>query len=663
MNFYYPVFLWLALLTTIGLVAFNVWSARKRRELIARFVHTRLLESLTVGVSSRLRKLKNGLILSAVALTLIALARPQWGRSEEKVLQRGIDVVIAIDTSRSQLAEDIEPNRFERTKLAVQDLVEQSRGVRFALAPFAGSAFLQSPLTLDRGAFLEILKSVQIGDIPQGGSALAEAIRVSSAAFDEESANHKVVVLFSDGEDHLGGAARAARIAAESGIRVFTVGVGTPEGEILRVKAPDGRLEIIKDRMNSPVRSQLNETGLKEIAEQANGFYVSLQGADSMQALYEGGIDSLPKSDVEADTITRRKERFQWPLGIAALLLILERFVPERAGERSRRFPWNRTPTDQALAGLIALLIMSPNATAAVNPKKGEALYQEEKFGAARTVFEELIEKGNTDPRVAFNAAAAAYKQGDLDAALDRFDQATLAEDLNLQQKAYYGLANTLYRSGEIEPTPEAKMEKWKTALERYKSALSLNPDDGLARHNHDFVKKQLDELERQQQSQGQEGENSEDSEENNDESESSENQEGENQDEQNGDQENSESQDSESQDQEGSEGEDPEQEGEERQQSEEERQDGSEGEDESEPESEMSEEEQQDESQPDSGEKQDSESSGSQSNAPQETPLGEMTEEQVQELLNQFRAMESILPMTPRNPKNPNNSRDWKDW
>src|SRR5262245_47105157 len=230
MRFESPHILWFLLLLVPGLTAFLWWSWRRKRELLAQFVAARLLSQLTVGLSVGRRKARLVLLVVAVALSVVALARPQIGSSWEEIRSRGLDVVVAIDTSRSMLASDLAPNRLRRAQLAALDLKRLARGDRVGVVAFAGSAFLQCPLPLDDEAFRQSVEALDVSIIPQGGTALAEAIQAARGAFKEGNDNHKIVVLFTDGEDHDGNALEAAKNAAKDGMRIFTIGVGTANG-------------------------------------------------------------------------------------------------------------------------------------------------------------------------------------------------------------------------------------------------------------------------------------------------------------------------------------------------------------------------------------------------------------------------------------------------
>src|SRR5213594_2047718 len=247
MRFDQPFYLWLLIPSLVALGGFFFWAWREKRRLIAQFVSARLLPSLTLGVATERQKTRMVLLVAAIGLLLLALSRPQIGFSWEEARSRGLDIVVAIDTSKSMLATDLPPNRLRRAQLAALDLKRLARTDRLGLVAFAGSAFLQCPLTLDDEAFRQSVEALDVNIIPQGGTALAEAIYAAKGAFKEGNDNHKTLVLFTDGEDHNGNALEAAKAAARTGLRAFTVGVGTANGELLRVLDAQGRAEFIKD--------------------------------------------------------------------------------------------------------------------------------------------------------------------------------------------------------------------------------------------------------------------------------------------------------------------------------------------------------------------------------------------------------------------------------
>jgi Ca-activated chloride channel family protein len=496
MSFDQPLYLWLLLPALAALGGFFFWAWREKRRLIALFVSARLLPSLTLGVAPERQKTRMMLLVAAVGLLLLALSRPQIGFSWEEARSRGLDIVVAIDTSRSMLATDVAPNRLRRAQLAALDLKRLAKSDRLGLVAFAGGAFLQCPLTLDDEAFRQSVEALDVNIIPQGGTALAEAILAAKSAFKKDNDNHKVLVLFTDGEDHDGEAVAAAKQAGEEGMIIYTIGVGTPNGDVLRTTDVQGRTEFIKGPDGNAVRSQLNETLLQDIAQATRGFYRQLSGANTMNVLYEYGLAPLPKSDLASQKIKRQHERFQWLLGLAIVLLFVEMFVPER--KETKRAP---TANDVAKAVALVLLLALP-ATVFAGPGKALKQYGAGKFDAAQLEYERALKSKPDDPRLHFNAGAAAFQAKDYDTALGHLNSALLAQEVPLQQRAYYNLGNTRFRLGEDAGKPDEKKTHWEQAVKGYESALKLDPKDEDARHNLDFVKQRLEELKQQQQQQ-----------------------------------------------------------------------------------------------------------------------------------------------------------------
>lgn len=491
MRFDQPLYLWLLLPALIALGGFFFWAWREKRRLITRFISARLMPSLTLGVATERQKARMVLLFGAFGLLLLALARPQIGFSWEEARSRGLDIVVAIDTSRSMLATDLSPNRLRRAQLAALDLKRLAKTDRLGLVAFAGSAFLQCPLTLDDEPFRQSVETLDVNVIPQGGTALAEAVQTARSAFKEGSDNHKVLVLFTDGEDHDGEAVETAKQAAKEGMVIFTVGVATPEGDVLRTTDVQGRTEFIKGPDGNAVRSKLDEKLLEEIAAQTpQGFYLRLAGANTMDLLYERGLAPLPKSDRASHQIKRHHERFQWLLGLAIVLLLAEMLVPER--KETRR----SAAAAVAKAAALAMLLL-PASTASAGSATALKQYQSGDYEAAQQEYERALMAKPNDARIRFNAGTAAFQNGKLSAALQHLTAALTNSDVKLQQRAYYNLGNTRYRMGEETKQLEGRKKLWEEAAKNYQSAAALQSDDADARFNLQFVQQQLAELER----------------------------------------------------------------------------------------------------------------------------------------------------------------------
>jgi len=521
MSFEHLQILWLLLVLPPALVLFFWWASRQRQKLLEQFIQTRLLSTLTVGISPARKKIRFGCLVFAVALLVITLARPQHGFDLQEVEQRGLDIVVAVDTSKSMLATDIAPNRLARAKLAALELMQKAGTDRMGLVAFAGNAFLECPLTVDNTAFQQCVQALDVNTIPQGGTAIATAINTALAAFKEDN-HHKVLVLFTDGEDNDTGALEAAQDAAKAGLKIFTIGIGTAAGDLLRVTDANGNSDYVRDEQGNVVKSHLNEALLQQIAGATGGFYLPLRGANTIDTLYEHGLAPLPKSEGKERLVRRYHEQFQWPLAAAILLLLAEMFLPERRSLSSRlvstkqseggSFPAKAGPTRREpngglkravpeagvpIATLVALLGLAVCGNASASPASALREYKSGYYTNALQEFERLAQANTNDLRLIFNAGAAAYRATNFNAALNDFQAATLSPDLKLQQQAHYNLGNTLYRLGELKFEPDteglnAMEESWQRAVKSYEHAAGLNTNDTDVDYNLAFVKKQM---------------------------------------------------------------------------------------------------------------------------------------------------------------------------
>lgn len=314
-----------------ALVIFYVWVMIRRRLLMERFTDKSLIGNMAPMSSTIMKIIKYAVITIATVLALIALARPQWGFLWEETKMTGIDMLIAIDVSKSMLATDVKPNRLERSKYAVKDLVKKLNGDRIGLLAFAGTSFLQCPLTIDYNGFLLALDDLNVGTIPRGGTSITSAIREAMDIFKGPDKKYKILVIITDGDDLEGDALRTAKEAGEAGIKVYCVGVGSQEGDLIPEINERGDRSYIMDRAGQVVKSRLNEDLLKKIAISTGGNYVHATQAEfGLVLLYDKGISKLEKRDMEAKMRKHSQERFQYFLGFAVLLLLLEPLLPDR---------------------------------------------------------------------------------------------------------------------------------------------------------------------------------------------------------------------------------------------------------------------------------------------------------------------------------------------
>ena len=485
MKFANPDAFWMLLaLPALALLWF--FASRKARLQVQKLVAARL-HGLLVGEALG-RKWRWAFLLFGLALGIAAWARPQLGQATSETRGRGRDVIIMVDVSRSMLATDIPPSRLQRAKLAAEDLVRQLPGDRVGLVAFAGSAFLQAPVTADHSAVLTAMRELDPELIPLPGTNISAGLQCVDEAFDRTEGGQRAVVLITDGEDLEADSVALARELSGK-MRLFTVGVGSPEGTVLMVPSPRGGTEYIRDDTGGVVQSKLDEARLQELAVAGGGFYTRLiSGPAEMRRIAVEGIGSMDEHDVQVQSRTRPIERYQWPLG-AALLSVGAALL---AGEGVRR----KGTLIVSVAVLGLLTLATAPAQAAVS---GKVLYEEGDYAGAQKAFtQELGGKGESALR-AFNLGTAAYKNQKWPEAIEAFGKALASSDPELRTKAEYNLANTL-----VQQARQGRRGQDNTALEQavshYEEALRRKGDFEEAQSNRDFVKKLLLEKEKQEQ-------------------------------------------------------------------------------------------------------------------------------------------------------------------
>lgn len=326
-----PDSLWLLWLFPVTL-AFFIYVFRTKTRLLRQFASPEMVHRLTAGVSRQRQYLKAVLVLLGLLACLLALAELKYGFTWEEVKREGVDIVVALDVSDSMLVEDAETggrlSRLERAKREIADLLSLLEGDRIGLVAFAGTAFVECPLTLDYAAAEIFLDAIDTELIPIKGTDLAEAIRASLGAFEGGSNNSQAIILITDGEDHSGKAQVAAEEAKVAGVRIFTIGIGRHEGAPI----PDAGGGFRRDRRGEIVLSQLDEPTLQRIALETGGRYVrSVTGDVDLEQIYSQGIKAtLEDQELGSKRRQRWEERFQWFVGLAMLLLMVEPLISVR---------------------------------------------------------------------------------------------------------------------------------------------------------------------------------------------------------------------------------------------------------------------------------------------------------------------------------------------
>ena len=330
MTFGAPTYFWL-LAFLPALVLFLVWASRARRRALERFAAAPLAEALTRTVNPTARRWRAVLLVAAMLFAVLALVQPRWGFEWREVKRRGVDVFVLLDVSKSMLAPDVRPNRLMQAKFGIEDLLSRLQGDRVGLIAFAGTAFVQCPLTIDYEAFRLTLREADPNVIPRGGSALAMAVRTALKSFEAGEGRDRAIVLITDGEETEEQVQAAAEEASKAGVRVYAIGVGTVDGELIPVRGAGGAMEYLKDQEGKVVKTRLNEEPLRQLALATQGIYVrSAAGDFGMDTVYEKGLRQMQRGEFEARLQKRYFERFQWPLGLALVLLLMEGLMTDR---------------------------------------------------------------------------------------------------------------------------------------------------------------------------------------------------------------------------------------------------------------------------------------------------------------------------------------------
>ena len=319
------------LVLIIPLLIFYVIGLRRNKKIIENFAQKELLKELVSEVDKRKRAIKMILYSGVIIFCILSLMRPQGVFHTEEFKRSRIAIIVAIDTSKSMLTEDVKPNRLELSKTLIKDFVGKLNDDRIGLVAFAGNAFLVCPLTVDYNAFLLSLDSLDVTAMPRGGTSISNAILEAVKGFKMSQENSKIIILISDGEEHEGDVIKVANEAQKGGIKILSIGVGTAEGDIIPMTDENGQRGFLKDRQGNIVKSRLTEDILEKIALNTGGEYLRVTEAVSvLDNIYNEKLSNIEKREIKSRMKKHYKEQFQIPLVIALLLLMTEFLISER---------------------------------------------------------------------------------------------------------------------------------------------------------------------------------------------------------------------------------------------------------------------------------------------------------------------------------------------
>jgi Ca-activated chloride channel homolog len=314
-------------------ILFLVW----RKKALNRFGNKMVIQQLMPEYSNAKLVLKFILLLLSYTFLIIAIAGPQTGSKLEEVKRKGIDLMIALDVSNSMLAEDIKPDRLERAKQSISRLIDKLEGDRIGIVVFAGKAFMQLPITTDYGAAKMFLSTISTNIIATQGTVIADAIEMAASTFGESKRN-KAIVIITDGEDHQGNVLEQTEAAVKKGIKIYTIGMGSPDGAPIPIYNGKIQTGYKKDREGTTIISRLDETLLQRMASVGNGIYVRANNSETgLQKIFEE-INKIEKTEIESKQFSDYENRFQYFLALCLIFLVLELFVFDKKNQWFSKF-------------------------------------------------------------------------------------------------------------------------------------------------------------------------------------------------------------------------------------------------------------------------------------------------------------------------------------
>ena len=485
-RFQHTEYLWfLALMPALaGLFAYAIYRKKKAAKQLGDPV---LVQLLSRNYNPRAYLVKFILIAVAIGLFVVTIANLRSPVGSEKVSRSGIDVMIALDVSKSMLARDIKPTRLDRARQVLSRLVDRLTNDRVGIVVFAGKAYLQMPLTADHAAAKMYLSAASTESVPTQGTVIGSALKMCYSSFNTQEKKYKAIVLVSDGEDHDEEAVRLAKQMSQEGVVIYTVGIGSPQGVTLLDETTN---QPKTDAQGNPVISRLNEEELRQIAQEANGQYILFQNTDAVVDVITKQLAGMDQRNVSDDSLINYKSWFQYFLLAILLLLLAESFISE-----------NRRLKRATMKPLVTILFIFLGLQAGAqtnneqeNIKQGNDLYKKGDYDKASEKYKAVADKNPENATASFNNGNALYRSGKKEEALDAYDNSlknlkTPAEKSN----AYYNKVVVLQNDKKLE-----------ACIDAYKQSLKLDPTNEDARQNLQKALQQQKQEQQQKQKQDQ---------------------------------------------------------------------------------------------------------------------------------------------------------------
>ena len=484
-----PIYLWLLwVLPVLVLVRFIGW--RRRNAKLKKLGDPELLKQLMPGISKYRPTVKFCLMLSALGLLIVMLARPQMGSKISHDKRQGIETIICLDISNSMMAEDVVPSRLEKSKMLIENLVDNFTNDKIGLVVFAGDAFVQLPITSDYVSAKMFLQNITPSLIQSQGTNIGEAIDLASKSFTQQANVGRAIILITDGENHEPGAKEAAEAAKKKGINVFILGIGNTQGAPI----PTGDGGYMKDNTGNTVMTALNENMCKELAQAGSGQYIHVDNTSDAEKMLNDDLTKLQKGDTSSVVYSEYDEQFQAVGILVILLLIIEICILDVKNPllRNMKFFGKSLGSRQGLgwgektAMLALLLVMSMASALAQNDRnlirQGNKAYRSQKWVQAETQYRKAISKNNKNPQAIYNLGNALLMQQKDSMAMNQYQQAAQVEPNKMRRAQSYHNMGVIMQNH----------REYVKAIECYKMALRCNPQDDATRYNLALCKKLL---------------------------------------------------------------------------------------------------------------------------------------------------------------------------